>query len=175
MAAVSILGLGDVLMGDEAFGPHLIRRLQAFYRFGPAVRLFEARAIGLNVLPKIAGSDALIVVDTLPPIDEPGVLRLYRRDTLPISTDRRGSSCELGLREALQLLEFTGGAPASVLLVAVVRGEATARLSMSPPVDSAIARAEAEILGELTRLGQPPLRSWTSAAASRFLESQHTS
>jgi hydrogenase maturation protease len=157
-------------MGDNAFGPHVIRRLQAFYRFDPAVRVSEARGFGLDWLPRIAGSRALIVVDTLPSGREPGVLQTCRHNEIPMGIGQKGSPCELGLREALQLLELSGKAIASVLLVTVTRGEATTGLSMSPEVEASIPLAESEIVSELSRLGHPPLRTWAPPAPALPLE-----
>lgn len=164
MSVATVLGVGDVLSGDMAFGPHVIRRIQAFYHFDPSVTVSDARSIGLDIIPEIADSDALIVVDTLPAGETPGTLHTYTRDAIPMRRARPGSPRELGLHGVLHLLEVSGEAPASVLLVAAVRGAATAGLAMSPQVEAAVGAAEAEIVKELTRLGHPPLRSWVPAA-----------
>ncbi|NIR42751.1 MAG: hypothetical protein GWN99_02650 [Gemmatimonadetes bacterium] len=51
VTAVTVLGVGNVILGDDAFGPQVVRRLQAFYRFDPGVALVDTTATRLEVSP----------------------------------------------------------------------------------------------------------------------------
>jgi len=79
---VAVIGLGNVLMGDDALGPYAVRVLQAGWEFPPGVSVTDAGTPGLDLTPYILGVEALIVVDTVKADAPPGTLRLYRKDEL---------------------------------------------------------------------------------------------
>jgi Ni,Fe-hydrogenase maturation factor len=47
MARIAILGIGNILMGDDAVGPHLINLLEAGCEFPPNVAAREVRLVGV--------------------------------------------------------------------------------------------------------------------------------
>jgi hydrogenase maturation protease len=75
---VVVLGIGNVLMGDDALGPQVVEALLAGYRFEDNVRVLDAGTPGLDLAPFVMEADALILVDTGPLRGLPGSLRLYR-------------------------------------------------------------------------------------------------
>jgi hydrogenase maturation protease len=62
---IGVIGIGNVLMGDDAFGPHVIRVLQAGYAFAPGVDVQDMGTPGLDLTAYLAGLDALVLVDTV--------------------------------------------------------------------------------------------------------------
>jgi hydrogenase maturation protease len=155
MARVGILGIGNVLMGDDALGPHVVKLLEARYAFPDDVALVEAGTPGVDLAHLLDGYQAVVVVDTVKLRAAPGEIRvldkaqlLARDPVLPMSPH------EPGLREALFAMEFLGSAPAEVRLVGVVpaRGHALG-IGLSEPVRAAIPAAVAEALGQLATLG----------------------
>ena len=156
-----VLGLGNVLMGDDAFGPHVIRRIQAAYGFGPQALLIDAGTPGFDIASLIVGSSALIAVDTVIAEGAPGELRLYRRDEIlarPLSS--RANAHGSWLREALLTLQLLGSGPASTLLIGVIPSTVAPRTQLSPAVRGALWRAEVEVIREMIRLGQRPRLIW---------------
>lgn len=153
---VAVLGLGNVLMGDDGLGPTVVRRLLAGCEFGAGVSVLDIGTPGLDLTPYILGLDALIIVDTVRADAPPGSVRLYRKDDLLTTPPQpRLSPHDPGLKEALLLLELDGNAPVEVLLVGVVPERSEMGTELSRPVGEAVARAEAEVLRELERLGVP--------------------
>jgi hydrogenase maturation protease len=151
---IAVLGLGNVLMGDDGLGPYVVASLLARRVLPPEVRVQDAGTPGGDLIPMIAGLEALIVVDTVRSAGAPGELRLYRREQLlahppgPSMTPH-----DPGLAHALLTLELWGQAPREVLLVGVIPGPVRPVPGLSEPVRRAAARAEAEVLRELARLG----------------------
>lgn len=157
MARVGVLGIGNVLMGDDALGAHVVKRLEAGWNFPPGVSLVEAGTPGAGLTTHLEGLDAVVVVDTVKIRGEPGEIRvldkpalLARRPLLPMSPH------EPGLREALFAMEFEGTAPPDVRLVGVVPARIEMGLGLSPPVGAAVAGAVAEVLRQLASLGVEP-------------------
>jgi len=172
-ARVQIVGLGNVLMGDDAFGPYVVEVLEAAYALPSNVSARDLGTPSLDLTGYIEDFDALIVVDTVHSAGEPGEIRKYRRDELlqrPVQP--RTSPHEPGLKEALLIAEFHGRGPSEVLLVGVIPETISTGTGLSSRVRAAIAPAVQEVLSELARLGceaaprpfpRPPQVWWEEA------------
>jgi hydrogenase maturation protease len=151
---VGVVGLGNVLMGDDAFGPYVIQVLEAAYALPSNVSARDLGTPSLDLTGYIEDFDVLIVVDTVHSVGEPGEIRRYTRDQLlkrPVQP--RTSPHEPGLKEALLIAEFHGRGPSEVLLVGVIPETTSTGIGLSARVRAAIAPAAEEILSELARLG----------------------
>ena len=154
---VAVLGLGNVLMGDDALGPHVIAHLIAGYEFPSEVEVEDLGTPGLDLHPHLAGHDVVILVDVVKSQGEPGELKLYdKAQVLKHAPGPRVSPHDPGVKEALLALEFAGACPQEVLLVGVIP-DVTCNLEvgLSKEVQAAIPKAEAAVLKELERLGVP--------------------
>lgn len=154
---IAVLGLGNVLMGDDALGPHVIAHLLAGYDFPAEVLVEDLGTPGLDLHPHLAGHDVLVLVDVVKSKGAAGELRLYRKDEIlknPIGV--RVSPHDPGVKEALLGLQFAGEDPKEVLLVGVIP-DTTCNLEvgLSEPVRGAIPRAVDAVLAELARLDRP--------------------
>jgi hydrogenase maturation protease len=159
---VAVLGLGNVLMLDDALGPYAVRLLEARYAFPDGVIVQDLGTPGLDLHPYLRGQGAVIFVDTVGAAGAPGELRLYRRDEiLKHPPPARVSPHDPGVKEALLSLEFATGGPSDVLLIGVIPEVVDAGVGLSPAVRGALPAVEAEILAELERLGRAatPLES----------------
>jgi hydrogenase maturation protease len=168
---VVVLGLGNVPLGDDAFGPHVVARLEAWHEFPPGVSVQDAGTPGLDLVPYIAGADALIIVDTVRSAGEPGEMRRYRREQI-LSTPAapRLTPHDPGLKEALFSLELEGSSHPEVLLVGTIPGQVVTGIGLSEPVRRAVELAEAEVLRELERLGVPARKRVRTSAPDLWWE-----
>ena len=177
--SIAVLGLGNVLLGDDGFGPSVIELLRARYEFAaaagaPRVELLDVGTPGLG-LPAHLCHDAVILVDTVAAAAEPGALGLYRRadlDSLPAKP--RVSPHDPAVQEALWLVDLDGRGPRELLLVGVVPEHVRLGEPMSPRVRAAFPAAIAAVVEELARLGavvrarpdgESPRLWWLRAAA----------
>lgn len=155
---IRVIGLGNVLMADDGFGPFVIHKLHATYEFAPEVSVIDVGTPGLDLTPYLMHADKLIVVDTVRSDAAPGSIRLYRRDQiLKHAPQPRLGPHDPGLKETLLALDFNGTGPDEVLLVGVVPKLTTALPHLTDAVRLAVPRAVAEVVAELTRLGAEPM------------------
>lgn len=154
MGRIGVVGIGNVLMGDDALGAHVVKRLEAAYAIPEDVAVVEAGTPGAALPGILEGFDTVIVVDTVKVRGAPGELhlldkaRLLSRDpVLPMSPH------EPGLREALFAMEFQGTTPRDVLLVGVIPERVAMEVGLSGPVQEAVARAVAEVVRQLDARG----------------------
>ncbi len=156
--SITVVGLGNVLVGDDALGPTVVLTLAAGYELDGRVQLLDLGTPGLDLVPHIAGSEALVVVDTVRAAGAPGEVRLYRRSQLlAASPPQRVSGHDPGLKDTLLTLDLHGSGPAEVLLVGVIPAAVEPGIGLSPEVREAVPAAVRAVVEELARLGCPPV------------------
>ena len=171
-ATTAVLGLGNVLMGDDALGPTVIARLRAACEFPADVEVEDLGTPGLDLHPHLQGHAALVLVDTVRAPGPPGTLKLYRKDDiLRHPPGPRVSPHDPGLKDALLWLQFSGEEPSEVLLVGVVPAGTEGEVGLSEAVAGAIPDAEEAVLTELQRLGHQVRRREAPDAPDLWWES----
>lgn len=154
LPTTTVVGLGNVLMADDAFGPYFVRWLEARFEIPAEVELADLGTPGLDLYPHLVGREVVIIADTVRSEGEPGELRLYRRDEiLQHAPQARVGPHDPGLKETLLSLEFAGQLPREVLLVGVIPASTDSTLGLSAPVLDALASAASAVVAELGRLG----------------------
>lgn len=128
-----LLGLGNEILGDDAFGILVARAVSL-----PGLEVVTSSVSGLHLLDHILDCDRLIVVDTIQTRRaEPGTLQVLKEEDLPAA--RADCPHGMGLFDALALARSLGlEAPAEVVIIAV---EAADCLTVGAPMHSAVAAA----------------------------------
>lgn len=151
---IRVIGLGNVLMADDAFGPYVIHELITRFEFPENVSLVDVGTPGLDLTPYLMHASKLIVVDTVRSEGPAGSIRLYRRDDiLRHAPQPRLGPHDPGLKETLLALDFDGSGPDEVLLVGVIPERTVAAPGLTRQVRAAVDQAALEVLLELARLG----------------------
>jgi len=154
---IAVLGLGNVLMGDDALGPYAVRLLESQFYFPPGVSVEDVGTPGLDLHPYLAEADALILVDTVRADGRPGELRCYRREeVLRHAPIQRVGPHDPGVKQALLALEFAGRGPAEVFLAGLIPAHVEHGIGLSDQVHAALPALLDAIVAELERLGAPP-------------------
>lgn len=142
MTTIRVLGLGNVLMGDDGAGPFILQVLSATYVCPEGASFTEVGTPGLDLIPYIDDADVLVVVDTVRASGPPGTVRVFGRDGLDASVDgARLNSHDPGLTEALATLRLSGRSPADVVLVGIIPERVTTGIGLSPAVRAAVPAA----------------------------------
>ena len=137
---VRLLGLGNELLGDDAFGIRVAREVER--RWGAGIDVVTSSAAGFYLMDHMLGSSRLLVVDTVQTGQmRPGAVRVFTEDQVrPVPG---GSPHFLGLFDVLGVARELGlPAPAEVLIIAVEASYCTTLGGrMHPDVQAAIPRA----------------------------------
>lgn len=154
---VRILGLGNVLMSDDGFGPYAVRVLDAFYEMPDDVQVIDAGTPGLDLTPYLLDADVVILLDTVKAPGKPGDIHVFKlEDILHHAPQPRLSPHDPGIKEALLTVAAAGVGPKEVLLLAVVPEWVATGVQLSRSVRSAIAPVIGLVVTELERLGYRP-------------------
>ena len=151
---VRILGLGNVLMGDDGFGPFVVEAIAAAYELPEHVSVVDLGTPGLDLTPFLTGADVAIIVDTVRADGNPGEVRTYRREDLfKQGPPMRLGPHDPGLAQTLLTLEFAGCAPRQVVLVGAIPHTTAPCGRLTPTLRRAVPEAMHAIVGQLESLG----------------------
>lgn len=146
---ILILGIGNVLMGDEGIGVHVVNALDEA-AFPPNVECLDGGVGSFLLLEPMQSVDKVILIDATIDGQEPGSVR---RLTPKFSTDYPNTltAHDIGLKDLLDAFYLMGTAPEVVLYAVSISGLQDMVMDLSPalrPVVSKVAKmvtAEAAI------------------------------
>ncbi len=154
VASTHVLALGNILMGDDAFGPTVVATLRARYALPETVEVIDLGTPGLDLHPFLAEPDIVILVDTVRADPPAGGVRVYDMEAIrKHPPGPRVSPHDPGLKEALMALEFEGNLPQELLLVATVPSTVEMDVGLSEPVQAAVDGACERVVAELRARG----------------------
>ncbi len=158
--AILVLGLGNALMADDAFGVRVAEHLQTHYRFPAGVAVLDGGTLGLDLLPRLEGVERLLLVDAVDMQAKPGSVFRLEGDEVPRAFANKLSVHQMGLKDLLAVAELQGDLPGEIVFWGVQPGSVEMTLEMTRPVRDALPQVIAGILEELRRWGV----SWQKAA-----------
>ena len=152
-----VLGIGNVLWGDEGFGPKVVERLKQRRVVADGVELVDGGTQGLYLLPLIQDTDRLIVFDAVDFGKKPGAIVVLRNEEIPAYFGQRPLSLhQTAFTDVLAAASLTGALPESITLIGVQFENIDAwGGDLSPAVSAAIDQAIA--------IGLSELESWEEA------------
>lgn len=150
---VRVLGMGNLLYGDEGLGVLAARALAAGYSFSPAVEVLDGALLGFGVMEVFDRPGPIVVLDALA-ADAPAgtVYRLPADELLDLAPQIRLMAHEVEPLQQLRLTTALGTAPPTVL-VAMTVAEVTMRIGLSPSVTAGFDRFVAAAVTEVERWG----------------------
>lgn len=151
---IAVLGLGNVLMGDDGLGPFVVRQFQSMYDVPDSVAVEDLGTPGLDLIPFLMDVDAVIFVDIIRSAGSPGDLRVYHtEEILKHAPNPRMSPHDPGVKAALLSLRMAAAGPRDATLVGVIPAAVATGPGLSDPVRAATGRAIEAVVSELARLG----------------------
>lgn len=142
---ILILGLGNLLLQDEAVGIEVIRELE---RAGlpEGVRCLDGGTLSFTLAAPIAESSGLIVVDAARLNAAPGEIRVFEGEQMDKRLDSVANSVhEVGLSELLDMARLTDDLPERRALVGIEPEVVDWGETLTPKLRQSIPRAVQEV------------------------------
>ena len=153
---ISIIGLGNVLLGDDAFGPLVVEKFRCEYAYDPAVEVLDLGTPGLDLAPYLHGKKLVVIVDAVHSDSKPGTLNLYGESgVLDQQATLNLTAHDPGVGQCLAQLKLAGHAPSEVLVLGVVPECCDLGGGISDSVLAALAPAVKRITSLLNEHGFP--------------------
>jgi len=147
---VLVLGIGNVLLGDEGVGVHAVRRMEQ-ETWPPHVKLLDGGTGGFHLLSLFQEFDRIVLVDATMDGQPPGTVRVIR-PRFASDYPRTLSAHDIGLKDLVESAALLGLEPDVVLVVVSVKtlpeGLDT---ELSPEVAAAVPRVS-ELVREAVQL-----------------------
>ena len=128
---VTILGLGNILLGDEGFGVHFIRWFEHGHALPPGVEVVDGGTLGYRLLAVVTECTHLIVIDTIKVKDTPGSIYRFTREEMEMHLPPPTSAHEVEFFDVLVKAELMGAAPETVFLCIVPEKYGTMNIEMT--------------------------------------------
>ena len=120
---VLILGIGNILFGDEGIGPHLANLLDEKYDFSSDTHILDiidGGTLAQRLIPIITEYDRVIIIDCVKVDDgEVGDVYSFEFSDMPEYITWNGSAHEVEMLQTLQMIEMMGDLP-PVKIVGVI-------------------------------------------------------
>ena len=148
---VLILGVGNILLGDDGFGVHLINSFTDT-PFPPNIQILEAGTVSHQLIPLFRAIDHLIVIDAVEAGDKPGSLFRFSPEDMQFPASHMASLHQISLIDVLRMAELTGGRPDTIIIGVQPKDVTSWSLELSEEVRAVIPKVKELIFEELRKI-----------------------
>ncbi|MFM8448493.1 MAG: hydrogenase maturation protease [Haliscomenobacter sp.] len=150
IADILLLGIGNLLMGDEGLGVHFAQQMQA-EALPNRVEVLEGGTAGMQLMEAIENHRYVIMVDATLDGRPAGTIREIKPK---FSTDFPAamSTHDIGLKDLVSGLTFLGKLPEIFLFVVSVAELQPMHIGLSPAVETAMLELKARVLARIQAL-----------------------
>ena len=142
-----ILGLGNVIMGDEGVGVHVVRALEK-HKLPGNVEFLDGGTGGFILLEPLQNADHIVLIDAAADGNAPGTVTRttprFSKDYPPTLTAH-----DIGVKDLLDAFYMQGGEREVVLYAITIDPRQPISMELSEPCAKAAEEAVGRILEEL--------------------------
>jgi len=146
---VAVIGIGNILMGDEGAGVEVIKQLEKRGCAGD-VELIDAGTAFFSIVSDLNRFDKLIIVDVAKGGKKPGTVYRLKMDDI-----RSGGSSislhDMGVVESLKLESLVGMVPEEIVFFGIEPKNVELTMEISLPVKRKIAYVVDKIIEEVRK------------------------
>jgi hydrogenase maturation protease len=143
-----VLGLGNIILGDEGVGVHVVRALEK-HSLPENVECLDGGTGGFILLGPLQSAAYVILIDAAADGNPVGTVTRttprFARDYPPTLTAH-----DIGVKDLLDVFYMQGGAPNVTLYAITIDPRQSLSMELSEEIQKAAETAVAQILAELT-------------------------
>jgi hydrogenase maturation protease len=144
-----VLGIGNVLMNDDAAGALVVRELAEEYAEDEELHIVEGGTLGLDLLPMVEWCERLVLADAVDlDLDAGTVVRIDGRDVEPVF-ECKLSPHQMGMKDLLLAAELAGYRPPEVVLYGIQVKSVQMDMELSPEVKKGMERLKEHLQKEI--------------------------
>ena len=155
---VVVLGVGNVILTDEAVGVRVVEALERDYALAECISVIDGGTSGMELLEDLSHLDLLIVVDAIANKQPPATLITLRGDEVPVFFKRNLSPHAIGLSDVLASLEFMEAAPKECVIIGVQPLSMELATEMTPEIAALVPVLVGQVVEELAAHGLAPVK-----------------
>jgi len=147
-----VLGVGNILMGDEGLGVRAVELFEKAYCLPGGVACVDGGVAGVSLLGYFRDYAHIIIVDAVNTGASPATIHRFRGAEIEGIPPTAATAHQIGIKELLAISRFEGAHP-DVILIGVVPEEISPGIGLAPSVEAALPKAAEMIMEELGNLG----------------------
>lgn len=136
---VTILGVGNIILQDEGFGVHALKKLEETYTFQKDVQLLDGGTLGVELLPFLTGTKKLLIFDAVSGGKIPGTFYRFQDEKILTHYQDKLSVHDIGIQDVLNFMSITGKNIPTVVLLGVEPLTLKMGVGLSPLLESKLA------------------------------------
>jgi hydrogenase maturation protease len=148
-----VLGLGNVLCGDDGLGAVAIARIRARYEIPGGMSVLDGGTLGLSLLPYVEDSEKVILVDAIRAEAPPGSFVRLEGDEVGPAVAGRLSVHQVGVADLLDAARWRGRLPEELVLLGLVPETLEVGVTRSARVEAGLPGLVDRVVQEVRRLG----------------------
>lgn len=148
---ILILGVGNLLLGDDGFGVHLVNALKDSV-LPENVTLLEAGTVSHQLIPQLHETEYLIVIDAVEAGDTPGSLFRFSPEDMKFKSEQMASLHQISLVDVLHMAALTGTKPQTIIIGVQPKDTTSWSLELSKELAAVIPRVKELVVEEVNRI-----------------------
>ncbi len=148
-----VLGIGNIILSDEAVGVRAVEALQAGWDLPEGVGAIDGGTSGMELIEDLSHLDFLLVLDAVRTGAAPGTLARIDGDAIPVFFRSKLSPHQIALPDVLASLELLNAMPKEIVVIGVEFESLELGLEMTPAVAAQVPVVAAMAADELARRG----------------------
>lgn len=151
---ILVLGVGNLLFGDEGIGVHAANYLMENYEFSPNVVLEEGGTQGFWLMSSLISSSYVIIMDAVLGGEEPGTIYRLKDGALRKSLGFNDSQHQVDLEDILIQCDLMGKKPDEIIIIGMEPEDMRSlQMEMTPLVQGKFNKFIGHVLDEVVKAG----------------------
>jgi len=151
--SILVLGVGNVLMGDDSIGVRVVEELERRFQIPEGVEVLDGGTSGFELLSHISNREYLIIIDAIKSGMPPGTVVRVEGEDVPARFMTRISPHQLGLSDVLAAATVNGELPKQMVLFGIEPKRVELGFTLSDEVKENFEKLIETVKGELRGMG----------------------
>lgn len=154
-SSLLILGLGNLLCGDDGLGAFVAQELAATRIVPDGVRILDGGTLGLALLPYLEDAERAILVDAIQTDEPAGSAVRLEGEAVGPAVAARLSVHQVGVSDLIEAARWRNRIPPTLILLGLVPETTELGVGLSAPVLAGMPALVDRVCDEAARLGFP--------------------
>ncbi|MCX8084328.1 MAG: HyaD/HybD family hydrogenase maturation endopeptidase [Calditerrivibrio sp.] len=146
---ILVLGLGNLLMNDDAVGVVAVQELKKIINDNDHLRIVDGGTLGLDLLHYLEWADNMIIVDGVDLGIEPGTVVRIEGEDINVVFESKLSPHQMGLKDILLTAELIGCKPSKITLFGIQTKSIQMDMSLSDEVKNSLNKLLKHVIQEI--------------------------
>ena len=148
-----LLGIGNLLIGDEGVGCKTVEELVRRYELPASVECIDGGTAGFELLSLLEGRDQVILIDALRDDRAPGTVIMVENEQVPRAFLNKTTPHQLGICDVLAAAELTDALPKHLTLYGVEPKRLDVGIGLSAEVEAGMEKVISAVVEQLRHSG----------------------